>query len=246
MEKDSSESSDVFFPDRRQPVPETAARRTHRRAQRRKTLTRPTLEHLQTWAKPRPSWDTAVRTPPSAKAWTIRPSPFFFPGNSPYSRDIFHPQSDPQRASRPAFPRIASPRDIRERYVRVVSRRSFRASRLGRPTPTLPAGSTFVDPSRISNSRCAFRQYRLLFPQTLATGRAGERPTFTTTTANHARARLAPPSISQATAAATRSTSPSVADPSTSATTAGAKAPSKVSTIRRCDERRFHSSHAPM
>lgn len=172
---------------------------------------------------------------------------FFFPGNSPHSRDIFHPRCDPQRASRPAFPRIASPRDIRERYVRVVSRRSFRASRLGRPTPTLPAGSTFFDPSRIiANSRCAFRQYRLLFPQTLATGRAGARPTFTTTTANHARARLAPSSTSPATAAATRSTSPSVADPSTSATTAGAKAPSKVSTIRRCDERRFHSSHAPM
>ncbi len=76
VEKDSSES-DGFFPDRRQSVPETAARRSHRRARRRKTLTRPTLEHLQTWAKPRPSWDTAVRTPPSAKAWTIRPSLFF-------------------------------------------------------------------------------------------------------------------------------------------------------------------------
>ena len=73
-----------------------------------------------------------------------RPSPFFFPGTS---RDIFPPRCDPQRASRPAFPRIASPTDIRERHVRVVSRRSFRASRLGRPMPTLPAGSTLVDPS---------------------------------------------------------------------------------------------------
>ena len=95
-----------------------------------------------------------------------RPEPFarhavFFPGNL---AGYFSPRCDPQRASRPAFPRIVSPRDIRERYVRVVSRRSFRASRLGRPTPTLPAGSTFVDPSRIANSRCAFRRYRLLFP----------------------------------------------------------------------------------
>ena len=99
--------------------------------------------------------------PPSAKAWTIRPRPFF-PGTPP-TRGIFS-RVDPQRASRPAFPRIASPRDIRERYVRVVSRRSFRASRLGRPTPTLPAGSTFVDPSRkFCQLTLRFSSFRLLF-----------------------------------------------------------------------------------
>lgn len=95
-----------------------------------------------------------MRTPRSAKARTSRPSPFFFPGTS---RDIFPPRCDPQRASRPAFPRIASPTDIRERHVRVVSRRSFRASRLGRPMPTLPAGSTLsTRHANFANSRCAF------------------------------------------------------------------------------------------
>lgn len=90
--------------------------------------------------------------------------------------------------------------------------------------------------------RCAFSDHFVIsspfVTQTLATGRAGARPTFTTTTANPARARLAPPSTSPTTAAATRSTSPSVADPSTSATTAAARAPSKASTIRLCAERR--------
>ena len=185
-----------------------------------------------------------------------RPEPFarhafFFPGNL---AGYFSPRCDPQRASRPAFPRIASPTDIHERHVRVVSRRSFRASRLGRPMPTLPAGSTLsTRHANFANSRCAFlvffffcscetlrsSSFRLHFiSQTLATGRAGARPTFTTTTANPARARLAPPSTSPTTAAATRSTSPSVADPSTSATTAAARAPSKASTIRLCAERR--------
>lgn len=80
--------------------------------------------------------------------------PFFFPGTS---RDIFPPRCDPQRASRPAFPRIASPTDIRERHVCVVSRRSFRASRLGRPMPTLPAGSTLsTRHANFASSRCAF------------------------------------------------------------------------------------------
>ena len=245
MEKDSSESSDVFFPDRRQPVPETAARRTHRRAQRRKTLTRPKLEHLQTWAKPRPSWDTAVRTPPSAKAWTIRPSPFF-PGTPP-TRGIFSNRDATRSALRDPRFRVSPPRGTSASvtYVSYPDGPSVRAvsGARRRPSPPVQRSSTR---HALPTHAALFVDIVSFFPQTLATGRAGARPTFTTTTANHARARLAPPSTSPATAAATRSTSPSVADPSTSATTAGAKAPSKVSTIRRCDERRFHSSHAPM
>ena len=104
-----------------------------------------------------------------------------------------------------------------------------------RPSPPVQRSSTR---HALPTHAALFVDIVSFFPQTLATGRAGARPTFTTTTANHARARLAPPSTSPATAAATRSTSPSVADPSTSATTAAARAPSKASTIRLCAERR--------
>lgn len=143
MEKDSSES-DVFFPDRRQPVAETAARRTHRRAQRRKTLTRPTLEHLQTWAKPRPSWDTAVRTPPSAKAWTIRPSPFF-PGTPP-TRGIFSTRDATRSALRDPRFRVSPPRGTSASvtYVSYPDGPSVRAvsGARRRPSPPVQHSST--------------------------------------------------------------------------------------------------------
>lgn len=187
-----------------------------------------------------------------------RPEPFarhrFF---SREPRGIFFRRDATRSARRDPRFRVSPPRrtSASVTYVSYPDCPSVRAVSGARCRPSPPVQrstrhANFV--TRHANSRCAFffsffllvRNAALFVisspfvTQTLATGRAGGRPTFTTTTANPARARLAPPSTSPTTAAATRSTSPSVADPSTSATTAAARAPSKVSTIRLCAERR--------
>ena len=170
-----------------------------------------------------------------------RPEPFarhlFFPGNSRLAG--YFPPLRATRVRDPRF-RVSPPRrtSASVTYVSYPDGPSVRAVSGARCRPSPPVQRSSTRHANFANSRCAFRHFVSFFTQTLATGRAGARPTFTTTTANPARARLAPPSTSPTTAAATRSTSPSVADPSTSATTAAARAPSKVSTIRLCAERR--------
>ena len=193
-----------------------------------------------------------MRTPRSAKARTIRPSRFLF---SREPRGIFFAAMRPAArfATRVSAYRLPDGHPRASRTCRISSVLPCEPSRA--PDADPPRRFNALDPSRkfcqltlrffgfffifCSCETLRSSSFRLHFiSQTLATGRAGARPTFTTTTANPARARLAPPSTSPTTAAATRSTSPSVADPSTSATTAAARAPSKASTIRLCAERR--------